>query len=130
MVKSSKSFILKIIMDIHFKVGDTIKIIEKITEGDKTHGHAFEGVVIAIRGSGINQSFTVRRIATGNIGVERIWPINCPSIEKIIIKKKGQVKRAKLYFLRKRVGKQALAVKKEKEIKEKIKPNNVQPQPK
>jgi large subunit ribosomal protein L19 len=76
--------------------------------------------VIAIRGSEINQSFTVRKIAVGSIGVERIWPINCPSIEKIIVLKKGQVRKAKLYYLRKRVGKQAMAVdnKKEEIVKE------------
>lgn len=107
-------------MKIDFRPGDTIIVHEKIKESDKTRTHAFEGIVIAIRGSDINQSFTVRRIGIGGIGIERIWPINCPSIEKIVVKKKGEVKKAKLYYLRKRVGKQAMTIesKEEKTVKE------------
>ena len=114
-------------MTNNFKVGDTIDVFEKIKEGDKTRSHAFEGVVIAIRGSGINQSFTIRTIASDGIGVERIWPIKCPSIEKIVLKKEGKVRRAKLYYLRQRIGKQALMVK----TLEKVKTNsnsNAQPE--
>lgn len=100
--------------NLNFRPGDTIRVYEKIKEGDKTRLLPFEGVVIAIRGSGINQSFTVRKIATGGIGVERIWPIHCPSISKIVVKKRGKTRRAKLYYLRKRIGKEALVVKEEK----------------
>ena len=127
-------------MDINFRPGDTIRVYEEIKEGNlsakkegKKRSISFEGVVIAISGSGINQSFTVRKIATGGIGVERIWPIKCPSISKIVVKKKGKAKRAKLYYLRKRVGKRALSVRGKESLKENektmVKPkNNVQSQ--
>lgn len=115
------------LMEINFRVGDTIKVYEKIKEGDKTRSHLYEGIVLAIRGSGINQSFIVRKMSQG-VGIERIWPINSPLLEKIVIKKKGDVRRAKLYYLRGRVGKQALAVKSSKEeVKEEVKTPNEKP---
>jgi len=83
-----------------FRVGDKIKVFQKIQEGDKTRTQPFEGIVIAIRGEGENKMFTVRKIATGNIGVERIWPLNSPWIEKVQVIRKGKVRRAKLYFLK------------------------------
>lgn len=85
-----------------FSVGDKVVVYQKIIEGEKTRSQPFEGVVIAIRGSGEGKTFTVRKIAAGGIGVERIWPLNSPWITKIKIKKKGKVRRAKLYYLRKK----------------------------
>ncbi len=87
-----------------FNVGDTVNVFEKLKEKDKIRLHAFEGIVIAIRGREERKSFVVRRKAIGGIFVERIWPLNCPTIEKITVKKgtkKIKVRRAKLYFLRK-----------------------------
>lgn len=88
--------------DKTFSVGDRIVVFQKIQEGNKTRTQPFEGTVIAIKGGGEDQTFTVRKIAAGGIGVERIWPISSPWIEKIVIRKKGQIRRAKLYFLRKK----------------------------
>lgn len=108
-------------MEPNFNVGDTIRVHQKIKEGDKERIQIFEGIVIAIKNRGDGKSFTVRKITSDGLGVERIWFLNSPHIEKITIKKKGDVRRAKLYFLRKREGK------KRTELKEKIelKPNNV-----
>lgn len=103
-----------------FTVGDTIAVYQRIEEGltkegrPKIRTQIFEGIVIAIKGKGENRSFTVRKIATGAIGVERIWPVNSPWIEKIKVKKAGHVRRAKLYYLRQRVGKRAVKVKSKK----------------
>lgn len=88
--------------DKTFTVGDKIVVYQKIQEGSKTRTQPFEGIVIAIKGGGENQTFTVRKMAGGGIGVERIWPIGSPWIEKIAVSKKGKVRRAKLYFLRKK----------------------------
>lgn len=89
------------IKETEFFIGDKIQVSQKIQEGDKTRIQIFEGIVIAIKGEGENKMFTVRKIAAGGIGVERIWPLNTPWIEKIKVIRKGKVKRAKLYFLRK-----------------------------
>jgi len=94
-----------------FNVGDTVVVSQKIIEGGKTRIQNFEGLVIAIRGNGENKTFTVRKIAVGGIGVERIWPLNSPWITKIKVKKKGKVRRAKLYYLRKKTTKKATKVK-------------------
>lgn len=99
------------IKDSIFHVGDTVEVYQKIKEKDKTRTQIFRGVVICIKGHGENKSFTVRRIAAGAIGVERIWPLNTPWISKIKVAKHGKVKRAKLYYLRKRGGREALRVK-------------------
>jgi len=96
------------------QVGDTVQVHNKVKEGDKERVQVFEGVLIAIKGKGTGKSFTVRRIATGAIGVERIWPVICPSIVKVEVKKKGKVRRAKLYYLRHRVGKKATRIKTKK----------------
>lgn len=96
-------------------VGDTVVVTQKIREGEKEREQAFIGVVIAIKGSGSGKSFTVRRIATGNIGVERIWPLYCPSIVRVRVKKRGKSRRAKLYYLRKKLGRKAVRVKERKE---------------
>ena len=95
-------------------VGDTVSVQQKIQEGDKTRLQSFEGIVIGIKGRGENKMFTVRKIASAGIGVERIWPANSPWIEKIVVKKQGEVRRAKLYYLRKRIGKKATSVKSRK----------------
>lgn len=87
--------------------GDTIRVYQKIKEGEKEKIHVFEGQVLSRKhGKGISATITVRKVISG-IGVERIFPIHSPTIEKIEILKKGKVRRAKLYYLRKRVGKKA-----------------------
>lgn len=88
------------IKDITFHVGDIVKVHYKILEGEKERIQIFEGLVISIRGRGENRMFTVRKIAAGNIGVERIFPLNSPWIAKLEIKKTGSVRRAKLYYVR------------------------------
>ena len=100
-----------------FGVGDTVKVLVKIPEGtDKVRLHPFEGVVIARRGSGIRMNFTVRKVSYGE-GIERVFPLYSPSIERIEVIRLGKVKRAKLYYLRGKVGKRATKIetKEEKE---------------
>lgn len=80
--------------------GDLVRVHSKIVEGDKTRLQVFEGTVIALKGTGEGKSIVVRKISIGAIGVERIWPLNCPSIAKIEIKKKGEFRKAKLYRMR------------------------------
>ena len=87
--------------------GDSVRVDVKIKEGDKERIQPFEGTVISVRGRLDSKTFTVRKIASGGIGVERIWPLNSPSIEKIKILKKRRQKRAKLYYLRKLTGREA-----------------------
>jgi len=87
-----------------FDVGDTVSVHVKIIEEGKARTQLFEGIVIAKKGSGLRSAFTVRKISFGE-GVERVFPLHSPSIEKIALKKKGEVKRAKLYYLRKKIGK-------------------------
>ena len=87
-----------------FNIGDTVKVHFKIIEGKNERIQIFEGVCIAIKGSGIKKTFTVRKISYG-VGVERIFPINSPKINKIDLVRRGRVRRAKLYYLRDRVGK-------------------------
>lgn len=87
-----------------FDIGDTVDVHLRIVEGEKERTQIFTGTVIGMKGSGTNRSFTVRRLV-GSEGVERVFPANCPSIGKIEVKKKGKVRRAKLYYLRDRVGK-------------------------
>jgi large subunit ribosomal protein L19 len=93
-----------------FNVGDTVKVHTKVVEGDKERIQIFTGVVIGKRGRGLNSTFTVRRISYGE-GVERVFPINSPRIEKVVVDRRGQVRRAKLTYLRKRIGKRATLVK-------------------
>lgn len=100
------------INDVKISTGDIVRVAQKIDEGGKTRAQIFEGVVIAISGRGTGRSFTVRKIASGGIGVERIFPMNSPMIESVELKQAGQVKRAKLFYLRDRVGKAAIAIKK------------------
>lgn len=89
-----------------FAVGDSINVLVKIKEGDKERVQAFSGTVIARKGSGATETFTIRRISFGE-GVERIFPVHSPSIAGIEVETAGQKRRAKLYFLRKRSGKTA-----------------------
>ena len=93
-----------------FKVGDGVRVHTKVREGDKERVQIFAGVVIAHKGSGIHETFTVRRISYGE-GVERVFPVNSPNIEKIEIEKDSEPGRARLYYLRDRTGKAAMAVK-------------------
>jgi large subunit ribosomal protein L19 len=87
-----------------FNVGDTVDVHQRILDGEKERVQVFNGVVIALRGEGAREMFTVRRIVQGE-GVERIFPVNSPKIAKIEVKRSGRTRRAKLYYLRKRVGK-------------------------
>ena len=89
-----------------FRAGDTIKVHVRVVEGDKERIQIFEGVVISRRGSGTRESFTVRKIS-GGIGVERVFPLHGPVIDKIEVVRRGRVRRAKLYYLRNLRGKAA-----------------------
>jgi len=89
-----------------FDPGDTVRVMVRVREGEKERLQAFEGVVIARRGGGINETFTVRKVSAG-VGVERIFPLHAPSIAEIELVRKGRVRRAKLYFLRRLAGKAA-----------------------
>lgn len=95
----------------NFNVGDTVVVNYRIKEGDKSRIQPFTGIVIGIKNSGVSKTFTVRRMAVGNIGVERIFPVNSPNIESVVTKSRGKVRRAKLYYLRDRIGKSASKVK-------------------
>lgn len=106
--------------DIEIAVGDTVRVHQEITEGDKTRIQIFEGLVIAIKNVGNGKSFTVRKIGANAIGVEKIYPINMPQIKDIEVKRKGNVRRAKLYYLRERLGKAATRIK-EKDTNSKTK---------
>ncbi len=88
------------------KIGDTVKVHVKITEGDKSRIQIFEGTVIAKKHGGISETFTVRRVAHG-VGIERVFPVHSPAVEKVELVRAGRVRRAKLYYLRDRVGKAA-----------------------
>ena len=90
----------------NFSSGDTVKVHVRIKEGDKERIQVFEGVVLQKRGKGISQSFTVRKVSSG-IGVERIFPLHSPSVSDVEVIKKGKVRRAKLFYLRKMKGKAA-----------------------
>jgi large subunit ribosomal protein L19 len=94
---------------VPFKVGDTIKVYSRIKEADRERVQMFSGIVINKQGRGIAETFTVRRISYGE-GVERIFPLHSPFIQKIEVERAGNVHRAKLYYLRKRIGKTATKV--------------------
>ncbi|NLA76297.1 MAG: 50S ribosomal protein L19 [Clostridiales bacterium] len=104
---------LKIITDGQMKaekpvitIGDTVKVHVKIREGERERVQIFEGTVIARRGSGVSETFTVRRVSYG-VGVERVFPVHSPNVVKVETVRAGKVRRAKLYYLRDRVGKSA-----------------------
>ena len=96
-----------------FHVGDTVKVYAKIKEGNRERVQVFEGTVIKRQNGGARETFTVRKFSNG-IGVEKSWPLHSPSVEKIEVVRLGKVRRAKLYYLRERVGKAA-------KVKEKVK---------
>ena len=93
-----------------FKVGDGVRVHTKVREGDKERVQVFAGVVIARKGHGIHETFTVRRISYGE-GVERVFPVNSPNIEKVEVDRESEPGKARLYYLRDRSGKAAMAVK-------------------
>ena len=95
---------------LNFSVGDTVRVHTRVVEGEKERIQIFAGVVIAMRGRGMNSTFTVRRISYGE-GVERVFPTHSPRVEKVEVERRGAVRRAKLTYLRKRIGKSAVAVK-------------------
>ncbi len=95
-----------------FNIGDSVKVYIRITEGEKTRTQLFEGTVIAKHGGGISETFTVRRVSYG-VGVEKTFPLHSPNVEKVVVFREGKVRRAKLFYLRDRVGKAA-------KVKEKI----------
>ena len=89
-----------------FNVGDTVRVSVNIREGDRERIQQFEGTVIARKGSGISETFTVRRVSYG-VGIERVFPIHSPNVKEVKVIRRGKVRRAKLYYLRDRVGKAA-----------------------
>jgi large subunit ribosomal protein L19 len=89
-----------------FRPGDTVKVHVRVVEGNRERTQVFEGVVIARNGSGLDASFTVRKVSFG-VGVERVFPVNAPIIQKVEVTRRGDVRRSKLYYLRDRVGKAA-----------------------
>ena len=89
-----------------FNIGDTVRVSFKVIEGTRERIQAYEGIVIARKHGGLRESFTVRRLSSG-IGVERTFPLHSPKIESIVVTRKGNVRRAKLYYLRERTGKAA-----------------------
>ena len=94
----------------HFKVGDGIKVHVRVREGGKERIQVFGGIVIARKGSGVHESFTVRRIASG-VGVERVFPVHSPLIDKVEVDRESVTMRARMYYLRDRIGKEANKVK-------------------
>jgi large subunit ribosomal protein L19 len=100
--------------DAKFNVGDSVRVHTKVVEGDKERIQIFSGIVIGKRGGGLNETFTVRRISYGE-GVERIFPFHSPRVDKIEVERHGDVRRAKLTYLRKRIGKGATLVKEKEE---------------
>ena len=88
------------------KVGNNVKVYQKIVEGNRTRTQMFEGTIIKVQGGGIGKTFTARRLSYG-VGVEKTWPVNSPNIEKIEVSRLGKVRRARLFYLRDRVGKAA-----------------------
>ena len=95
-----------------FKVGDTVRVLTKMLEADKVRLHPFEGIVIAKSMKGLRSSFTVRKISFGE-GIEKVFPLHAPSIEKIEVIRSGKVRKSKLYYLRKKIGKRATRIEQE-----------------
>jgi len=100
-----------------FRAGDTVRVLYRIIEGDKTREQPYEGIVIARNGKGISKSFTVRKIGADSIGVERIIPLFSPNLISLSVLKRGKVRRAKLYYLRGKKGKAATRIKEIVEVK-------------
>lgn len=102
--------------DQTFAVGDTVVVHQQIQEGKKTRTQLFEGIIISVQNRQENKSFIVRKIASGGIGVEKIFPVQLPTIEKVVLRRKGDVRRSKLFYLRSRIGKSATKVKEKKTV--------------
>lgn len=100
-----------------FSIGDVIRVHQRIQEGDKTRIQVFEGMLIALRGERGSKSFVVRRIGNGGIGIERIFPLFSPVIEKVEVKSKGNVRRSKLYYLRTKSAREVAEVTKKRGTK-------------
>lgn len=111
-----------------FQVGDTVEVHQRILEGQKERVQIFTGDVIARKGAGLKETFTVRRLVQSE-GVERIFLVHSPKIAKIVIKRRGQVRRAKLYYLRKRVGKATRIKERAKAVTRKGAPKTAAPAP-
>lgn len=111
----------------NIKVGDTVKVTVRIKEGTKERNQNYEGTIIKIKGSDINKTFTVRKVFQG-VGVERVFFLNSPKIEKITVLRSGKVRRAKLYYLRERVGKSTKLKEKMIGIQENNMPKEVLPE--
>jgi large subunit ribosomal protein L19 len=111
-----------------FEIGDTVDVATRIVEGGKERTQVFSGTVIARKGRGINETFIVRRIVN-NEGVERIFPLHSPFIQSVTVKRGGETRRAKLYYLRKRVGKSVRLAEKRREKKEQPAPAAVEASP-
>ena len=102
--------------DSTISIGDTVRIHQENEEGGKKRTQVYEGIVIAIKGAGAGKSFTVRKIGANSIGVEKIFPVALPTIQKIEVKRTGDTRRAKLYYLRDLVGKAATRIKEKKTV--------------
>ncbi len=102
----------------NFKVGDGVRVHTKVREGEKERIQIFNGIVISRRGSGVHEAFTVRRIASG-VGVEKVFPVHSPNIEKVEVDRESVTMKARMYYLRDRIGKQANKVK-EKRLQERV----------
>ncbi len=102
-----RQFGVKVLNFPEFNIGDTVAVSQRIVEGDKQRLQVFEGDVIAIRNNGVASTFTVRKIGANSVAVERIFPYQSPKIESIKLVRRGKVRRAKLYYIRGRVGKAA-----------------------
>ncbi|OGE27046.1 50S ribosomal protein L19 [Candidatus Daviesbacteria bacterium RIFCSPLOWO2_02_FULL_40_8] len=97
--------------EVEIRIGDTVRVHTQVVEGPKTRVQIFEGIIIRFAGRDVNKTFTVRKISSGGIGVERIWPLDSRSLIKIEVQKRAKnARRAKLYFLRERTGRQATIV--------------------
>ncbi len=95
-----------------FRVGDTVKVYAKVKEGNRERTQIFEGTVLKRQGGSSRETFTVRKLSNG-VGVEKTWPLHSPNVEKVEVVRRGKVRRAKLYYLRERIGKAA-------KVKEKV----------
>ncbi len=107
---------------LKFRVGDLVKVHTKVKEGGKERTQVFQGIVLGVRGRGLNATFPVRRISYGE-GVEKVFPVNSPNVEKVEVERAGKVRRAKLNYLRDRIGKRATLVREDK----KRDPDKVEP---
>jgi large subunit ribosomal protein L19 len=94
-----------------FRVGDTVKVFYRIREEKKERIQPFDGVVIAVKGAGVSKTFTVRKLTSQGVGVERIFPLHSPNLQKVEVTKKGKPRRSKLYYLREKTGREATKVK-------------------